>query len=67
MKKYFFFWIIIVTICITLFSACKEHVTDVTLNKQEIYLVIGETETLVATVYPADASNDKVKWKSNKF
>ena len=54
----------IVTITTTFFSACKEHVSDVTLNKNELYMVIGETETLIATVYPENA-NDKVKWKSN--
>ena len=65
MKKYFFFYITIVTICVTLFSSCKEPVTDVTLNKNELTLVPGETETLIAIVHPADASNDKVAWKSS--
>ena len=65
MKKYFFLWLAIVTICIALFSACKEPVTDVTLNKNELHLIIGETETLIATIQPANASNDKVTWTSN--
>lgn len=52
-------------ICVTLFSSCKEPVTDITLNKNELTLIPGETETLIATVYPADASNDKVTWKSS--
>jgi hypothetical protein len=64
-KTYFIFWLIIVTICVTLFSSCKERVTDVTLNKNELFLIQGETVSLIATVYPADASNDKVAWSSS--
>ena len=64
-KKYFFLWLTIVTICIALFSSCKEPVTGVMLNKNELTLIPGETETLVATVQPANASNDKVTWTSN--
>jgi len=64
-KKYFFFWLTIVTIVITLFSACRERVTDVSLNKNELILSPGDTETLVATVYPDDADNKKVTWKSS--
>ena len=64
-KKHFFFCTIIVTICITLFSACKESVTDITLNKNELNLVPGETEKLVATIYPKDATNNKITWVSS--
>ena len=64
-KKYFFLWLTIVTICIALFSSCKEPVTGVMLNKNELTLIPGETETLVATIQPANASNDKVSWTSN--
>jgi len=65
MKKYIFFWFTIVTICITLFSACKEHVSDVMLNKKELTLLPGETETLTATVQPDNADNTKVTWRSS--
>jgi len=64
-KKYFFSCIIIVTICVTLFSACKEPVTDISLNKNELTLVPGETEKLVATIYPKDATNNKITWVSS--
>ena len=48
-----------------LLSCIKEHVTDITLNKNEIFLSPGGTETLIATIYPNDADNKNVKWKSS--
>ncbi len=51
------------------FSAkCKVRVTvpvtGVTLNKREMTLLRGASETLTATVAPADATNKNLKWKS---
>ena len=40
-------------------------VTGVTLNKTELTLAAGGSETLTATVAPADATNKKVTWKSS--
>ena len=41
-------------------------VTEVTLDKTELTLTEGETETLTATVRPDNADNKKVKWSSDK-
>ncbi len=41
-------------------------VTGVTLNKTETSIFVGGSETLTATVAPADATNQKVTWKSDK-
>ena len=41
-------------------------VTGVALNKTELELAVGGSETLMATVEPDGATNDKVIWKSNK-
>ena len=40
-------------------------VTNVTLDKNEAALKIGETATLAATVAPADATNKNVSWSSS--
>jgi len=40
-------------------------VTSVRLNKSCTSLTVGETETLVATVYPLDATNKNVAWFSS--
>ncbi len=37
-------------------------VTGIILNKDLIYLKPGETENLIATIYPADATNKNVIW-----
>ena len=41
-------------------------VTEVTLDKTELTLTEGETETLTATVKPDNADNKKVAWSSDK-
>jgi len=41
------------------------HPTSVILNKINLTLNIGDTETLIATVYPADALNQAVSWSVN--
>ena len=40
-------------------------VTSVTLNKSELSLYTGESETLTATVAPDNATNKNVTWKSD--
>ena len=54
-------------------AACKVtvkakavSVTEVTLDKTELTLTEGETETLTATVKPDNADNRKVTWSSDK-
>jgi len=64
MKKRFIL-LVLAGIAIGYSSCTKEKVTDVTLNKNEVFLVIGKTETLIATVQPDDVSNKKVTWKSS--
>ena len=41
------------------------HVQSVTLNKESITLEVGSSETLIATVSPADASYPEVSWESS--
>lgn len=41
-------------------------VTSVTLNKTELTLEKGKTETLTATVNPSDATDQTVTWSSSK-
>lgn len=40
-------------------------VDGVTLNKNTLFLAVGGKETLVPTIYPADASNKFVTWSSS--
>ena len=41
------------------------HVTGVTLDESAITLDVGDTETLVATVAPSDATDTRVTWSSS--
>lgn len=43
----------------------KVPVTGVTLNKTSLLLEVGGTETLTATVAPADATNKAVTWSTS--
>ena len=43
----------------------KEEVTGLTLNKDKIELTVGGSETLTATVTPANATDTTVTWESN--
>ena len=52
--------------CTVTVSATSVAVTGVTLNKTETSIFVGGSETLTATVAPADATNQKVTWKSDK-
>ena len=51
--------------CKVTVSDTEIKVTGVTLNKTALTLNIGASETLTATVAPADATNKKVTWKSS--
>ena len=41
-------------------------VTSITLDKSELSLSIGDSETLTATIEPGDATNKTVTWSSDK-
>ena len=51
--------------CKVTVSATSVAVTGVTLNKTELTLETGGSETLTATVAPSDAANKNVTWKSS--
>ena len=51
--------------CKVTVKAATIAVTGVTLNKTATSLLVGGSETLTATVAPADATNKKVTWKSS--
>ena len=52
--------------CAVTVKAKAIGVTEVTLDKTELTLTEGETETLTATVKPDNADNRKVTWSSDK-
>ena len=52
--------------CRVTVKAKAVNVTEVTLDKTELTLTEGETETLTATVRPDNADNRKVTWSSDK-
>ena len=52
--------------CKVTVKAKAVNVTEVTLDKTELTLTEGETETLTATVRPDNADNKKVTWSSDK-
>ena len=52
--------------CAVTVKAKAIGVTEVTLDKTELTLTEGETETLTATVRPDNADNRKVTWSSDK-
>ena len=52
--------------CAVTVKAKAIGVTEVTLDRAELTLTEGETETLTATVRPDKADNKKVKWSSDK-
>jgi len=45
----------------------KIAVTGVTLNKSETTITVGDTETLTATVAPADATYNTVSWSTSDW
>ena len=46
-------------------TAATVSVTGVSLDKTELSLTVGDTETLTATVAPANATNQNVTWASS--
>ena len=52
--------------CAVTVKAKAVDVTEVTLDKTELTLTEGKTETLTATVKPDNADNRKVTWSSDK-
>ena len=52
--------------CKVTVKAKAVNVTEVTLDRTELTLTEGETETLTATVKPDNADNRKVTWSSDK-
>ncbi|MCI8652537.1 MAG: hypothetical protein HFF11_02415 [Angelakisella sp.] len=46
-------------------AVAKVPVTGVTLNKTELSLTVGASETLTATVAPDNATNKTVKWSTS--
>ena len=52
--------------CAVTVKAKAIGVTEVTLDRTELTLTEGETETLTATVRPDNADNRKVTWSSDK-
>ena len=52
--------------CAVTVKAKAVGVTEVTLDRTELTLTEGETETLTATVKPDNADNKKVTWSSDK-
>mgnify|MGYP001132071056 CR=1 FL=1 len=52
--------------CKVTVKAKAVNVTDVSLDRTELTLIEGETETLTATVRPDNADNRKVTWISDK-
>jgi len=53
------------TCVVTVGSTSGTTVTGVTLNKSDISLNTGYTETLLATIVPANATNQNVTWSSS--
>jgi hypothetical protein len=52
-----------IAICVvTVTAAANVPVTGVSLNKTSLSLFVGDTETLIATVAPSNATNKNVTW-----
>ena len=51
--------------CIVTVTAQPISVTGVSLNKPSATIIVGRTEPLTATVYPANATNRGVTWSSS--
>ena len=47
------------------FTPKNVAVTGVTLDKSEVSITVGKTETLTATITPSNATNKNVSWTSN--
>lgn len=57
--------------CIKAFTIYQEKtiedvaVKEIKLNKEHITLNVGDSETLIATIYPENVTNKKVRWNSS--
>ena len=51
---------------VTLTTAYTTSVNKVSLDKTELALTVGDTQTLIATITPDDANNKNVSWSSDK-
>jgi transglutaminase/protease-like cytokinesis protein 3 len=68
MKKYLTTFLVacLAVVMAVALTACGEvSVESVALNKTELSLLIGEEETLSATITPDDATNKTVSWESS--
>ena len=67
MKKQIFKLMTIAISLLVILTACKKNiaVTGVTLNKVTLTLGVGDTETLMATIQPVDATNKNTTWESS--
>ena len=50
---------------VTLTTAYATLVSGITLDKTELALTVGDTQTLAATILPSDAANKSVSWSSD--
>ena len=70
-NKFFALFTILLSISLITTYSCKKEkvksvsVTEVGLNKTSATLIEGETETLVATVMPENATDKSVVWESS--
>lgn len=51
--------------CIVTIEESEVDVKSITLDKKDIELKVGETDTLKATIEPEDATDKSIIWKSN--
>ena len=75
MKRYFLGVVVASALFTSVFSSCKKDdnndkkknvpATSIALNKLSLTLEIGESETLVATVLPDNATDKTVMWESS--
>jgi hypothetical protein len=67
MRRDYFKIISVAILLLIVTIGCKkdQNVTNVTLDKTDITLNIGETAILKATIYPGDATNKTVSWTSS--
>lgn len=51
--------------CNVIVNSSQILITSITLNKTTSYLYIGESETLIATILPSNATNQNLFWYSS--
>jgi uncharacterized protein (TIGR02145 family) len=70
MKTIFnFFLLFAMSMAMVMFNSCKENepdkpVANISLNKNTLSLIVGETETLTVTLFPENAANKTITWSS---